>query len=201
MFALAYRAGTGPALILYIRDRMHTGTDQKGFTLIELVIVMVLISLTASFALPKIQASLYTNELSATAQRFVGLVTQAGQEARAKHVAFALRFNVEANTFLAVPVTAGPETKEEESDKAYLRAKLNDSVALAGIETHGDETSTGREDTGILFTTKGYTRKAIIHFEDDKGDQVSVILSPFLGVARILESRVSLEDDRMTVGR
>ncbi len=92
---------------------MYTGTDQKGFTLIELIIVMVLISLTTSFALPRIQANLYTNELSATAQRFVGLVTQAGQEARAKHVAFTLRFDAEANAFLAMPVTSGPETEEK----------------------------------------------------------------------------------------
>ncbi|MCW5201537.1 prepilin-type N-terminal cleavage/methylation domain-containing protein [Desulfobulbus sp. US4] len=180
---------------------MRIRTNKEGFTLIELTIVMVLISLTTSFALPKIQANLYTNELSATAQRFVGLVTQAGQEARTKHVAFALRFDDEANTFLALPVTAGPETKEEESDKAYLRAKLDDSVTLTGIEIQGDETSTGTDDTGILFTTKGYVRKAAIHFKGDNGDQVSVILSPFLGVARILEGHVSLENDRITVSR
>ena len=180
---------------------MYTGTDQKGFTLIELIIVLVLISLTTSFALPRIQANLYTNELSATAQRFVGLVTQAGQEARAQHVAFTLRFDAEANAFLAVPVTSGPETEEEEKNKAYLRAKLDDSVTLAGIDTQGDETSAGTDDTGILFTTKGYTRKAVIHFEGDNGNQVSVILSPFLGVARVLEGYVSLEDDQMTVSR
>jgi prepilin-type N-terminal cleavage/methylation domain-containing protein len=177
---------------------MRTRTDQKGFTLIELVIVMVLISLTAAFALPKIQANLYTNELRATAQRFVGLVTEAGQRARTKHVVFALRFDAEMKSFLAVPVTSGPEI---EKDKTYLRAKLDDSVTLGGIETQGDEASTDTNDTGILFTTKGYTEKAVIHFEGDNGDQVSVILSPFLGVARILEGHVSLEDDRMTVSR
>ncbi|MCI5219892.1 MAG: prepilin-type N-terminal cleavage/methylation domain-containing protein [Candidatus Electrothrix sp. LOE2] len=180
---------------------MRTGTEQQGFTLIELIIVMVLISLTASFALPKIQANLYSNELRASAQRFVGLVTEAAQEARAKHVAVALRFDADAKAFLAVPVTAGPETEEEEADKAYLRAKLDDSVTLAGIETRHDNATATTDDTGILFTTKGYTGKTVVHFEGDNGDQVSVILSPFLGVARILEGRVSLDDDRMTVSR
>ena len=182
-----------------IQDGMRIRTNKEGFTLIELIIVMVLISLITSFALPKIQANLYTNKLSATAQRFVSLVTQAGQEARSKHVAFVLHFDADANTFIALPVTAGPETEEERSDKAYLRAKLDDAVTLAGIETHGDETSAGTDDTKIFFTTKGYTRKSIIHFEDDHGDQVSVILSPFLGVARILEGHVSLENDRIIV--
>ncbi|MCW5209815.1 prepilin-type N-terminal cleavage/methylation domain-containing protein, partial [Desulfobulbus sp. US1] len=43
---------------------MRIRTNKEGFTLIELTIVMVLISLTTSFALPKIQANLYTNELN-----------------------------------------------------------------------------------------------------------------------------------------
>jgi prepilin-type N-terminal cleavage/methylation domain-containing protein len=182
---------------------MHAGTNQQGFTLIELIIVMVLISLTASFALPKIQSSLYSNELSATAQRFVGLVTEAGQEARAKHIAFALRFDPDKKAFLAVPVSTGTETAEEEADKAYLRAELDDSVTLAGIETanNGDSSPADSDDTGIRFTTKGYTKKTAVHFEGDSGDQVTVMLSPFLGVARILDGHVSLAQDRMTLNR
>ncbi len=179
---------------------MRTRTDKKGFTLIELTIVMVLISLTASFALPKIQSNLYTNELRATAQRFVGLVTEASQEARAKNTEFSLRFDAQANAFLAVPGTSKAKT-EEETSNAYLRAKLDDSVTLAEIETQREGESERTDDTGIIFNTRGYTRKAIIHFKGDTGDQVSVILSPFLGVARILEDNVSLEDDRMTISR
>ncbi|MCI5211801.1 MAG: type II secretion system protein GspH [Candidatus Electrothrix sp. ATG2] len=180
---------------------MDTGNAKQGFTLLELIIVMALISLTASFAVPKIQSSLYTNELSASAQRFVGLVTEAGQEARAKHTAFALRFDAEANTFSAVPVNTGPETTAEEADKGYLRAKLDDSVTLAGIETRREESLPERSETGIFFTTKGYTEKAAIHFEGENGDQLTVLLSPFLGTARILEGHVSLQDDRIILNR
>ncbi|MGB5685269.1 MAG: prepilin-type N-terminal cleavage/methylation domain-containing protein [Candidatus Electrothrix sp.] len=182
---------------------MRIRPDQKGFTLIELIIVMVLISLITSFALPQIQANLYTNELSATAQRFVGLVTEAGQQARTQHVVLSLRFDAEAKAFSVVPLTFRPKTESSEGDKTYLRAQLEDSVILAGIETQDEdeETSIDTGDTGIFFTTKGYTRKAVIHFEGDNGDQVSVILSPFLGVARILEGHVSLVDDRMIVSR
>ncbi|MCI5167777.1 MAG: type II secretion system protein GspH [Candidatus Electrothrix sp. GM3_4] len=179
---------------------MRIRTDKKGFTLIEMIVVMVLISVTAAFTLPKIQSSLYSNKLRATAQRFVGLVTEASQEARAKNTVFALRFDAQENAFLAVPVTAKAKT-EEEADKVYLRAKLEDSVTLVEIETQRDGESKRTDETGIIFNTRGYTRKAIIHFKEDTGDQVSVILSPFLGVARILEDHVSLEDDRMTISR
>jgi hypothetical protein len=38
-----------------------------------------------------------------------------------------------------------------------------------------------------------------VYFENESGDQRSVILSPFLGVARILDDHVSLADDQITV--
>jgi general secretion pathway protein H len=183
-------------------------TRQKGFTLLELIVVMVLISLTAVFTIPKIQSSLYSNELSATAQRVVSLVTATAQEARARHTSYTLRFYPDIKKFVTVPVTGGTETAEEEQDRAFLRVRLDDSVSLAGIETPKTETLTEdnaenaeNNETGILFTSKGYTRKAAIHLENDTGDQLTVILSPFLGLARILDGYVSLEDDRIIVSR
>lgn len=179
---------------------MSINSKQKGFTLLELIIVMVLISLTASFVVPKIQSSLYSNTLRATAQGFVSLVTETAQGARAKNTAFMLRFHPDTKTFVAHPVMREPETREEEQDKAYLRIKLDDSISLAGVENQQDEDD--RQGINeIRFTSRGYTRKAVVYFEDESGEQVSVILSPFLGVARILDGHVSLEDDRITVSR
>lgn len=181
---------------------MQNRSKQQGFTLLELIIVMVLISLTASFTLPKIQSSLYSDKLSASAQRFVHLVTETAQEARARHTSFSLRFDADTTTFLAVPAVAGPEIEPEEGlNNAYLRLTLDDSVHLVGIEIPQKETLTENNETGIVFTNKGYTRKAAVYFENDAGDQVSIMLSPFLGVARILEGHVSLEDDQITVSR
>lgn len=182
--------------------KCNAGSDVQGFTLLELIIVMVLISLTASFAVPKIRSSLYRDELSATAQGFVSLVTETAQEARAKNTAFMLRFDPDAKTFVALPVTTIPKTREEEQDKGYLRITLDESISFTGFtggENQQDEDD--QEMNEIRFTSRGYTRKAVVYFENERGDQVSVILSPFLGVARILDGYVSLEDDRITVIR
>lgn len=183
-------------------------TKQQGFTLLELIVVMVLISLTAVFTMPKIQASLYSNELSATAQRIVSLVTATAQEARARHISYTLRFDPDTKEFDTVPVTGIPEIPEmgeQEQDKAFLRVTLDDSVSLAGIERPENEmlteNTTVNNETGILFTSKGYTQKAAIHLENDTGDQLTVILSPFLGLARILDGYVTLENDRIIVSR
>lgn len=173
-------------------------TEQTGFTLLELIVVMVLISLTAAFTIPKIQSSLYSNELSATARRVVSLVTATAQEARARHTSYTLRFEPDTKEFVTV-------ASEGEQDNVFLRVRLDDSVSLAGIETPQNATLTestaADNETGIIFTTKGYTRKAALHFENDAGDQRTVILSPFLGLARILDGHVPLDDDRIIVSR
>jgi hypothetical protein len=74
-------------------------------------------------------------------------------------------------------------------------------VTLVDIEVSQKKELTENNETGIIFTNKGYTRKTAVHFENDAGEQVSIMLSPFLGVARILEGHVSLEDDQITVSR
>ena len=180
--------------------RCNAGSDVQGFTLLELIIVMVLISLTASFAIPKIRSSFYRDELSAAAQSFVSLVTETAQKARAENTPFILRFQPDTKTFVALPVTTIPKTREEEQDKGYLRITLDDSISFTGFtggENQQDEDD--QEMNEIRFTSRGYTRKAVVYFENESGDQRSVILSPFLGVARILDDHVSLADDQITV--
>ncbi|MCI5116412.1 MAG: prepilin-type N-terminal cleavage/methylation domain-containing protein [Candidatus Electrothrix sp. LOE1_4_5] len=177
--------------------RCNAGSDVQGFTLLELIIVMVLISLTASFAVPKIRSSFYRDELSAAAQSFVSLVTETAQKARAENTPFILRFQPDTKTFVALPVTTIPKTREEEQDKEYLRITLDDSISFTGGEEQEDEDD--QEMNEIRFTSRGYTKKAVVYFENESGDQCSVILSPFLGVARILDDHVSLADDQITV--
>lgn len=182
--------------VMYIIDNKLD--DKQGFTLLELIIVMVLISLTASFAVPKIRSSFYRDELSATAQGFVSLVTETAQKARAENTPFILRFHPDTKTFVALPVTTVPKTREEEQDKGYLRITLDDSISFTGGENQQDEDDQQGMNE-IRFTSRGYTRKAVVYFENESGDQLSVILSPFLGVARILDGHVSLADDQITV--
>ena len=171
---------------------------RQGFTLLELIVVMVLISLTASFAVPRIQSGLDANELKTAARRFIGLVAETGQEARSKRIALELRFDVTQHLFTAVAV--GPDTPAEEK---YISAKaqIDESVRVVDIiSAHGDKmVSSG--DLEILFSSRGYVDKTIVHFRSDNGDELSVTLSPFLGVTRVLEGYVSLDDDRFTVSR
>ncbi|MCI5147367.1 MAG: type II secretion system protein, partial [Candidatus Electrothrix sp. AR3] len=93
-----------------------SATGKRGFTLIELIVVMVLISLTASFVMPRIRSSLFTNELTSTVRRFVGLVAETAQDARLKQIPLTLRFDTERQLFITM--SAG---KSESTNKKHTK--------------------------------------------------------------------------------
>ena len=159
--------------------------------MIELVVVMVLISTLTAFTVPKIRSTLFTNELRSAARRFIGLVAETGQEARSKRIPLLLRFDRDEHRFTTSSATTGFDDKEEQTSSMQIA----ESVEVVDVSTaHG-----GTKDIGSLtirFNTRGYVDKTVVHFRDDDGDELSVILSPFLGVTRVLEGYVTLDDDR-----
>ena len=166
-----------------------------GFTLVELIVVMVLITMMTAFAIPKIRSSLFTNQLRATARRFIGLVAETGQEARSKRTGVEMRFDREQHLFTTAP--AAGITKDDAVNR-YPKVQVSESVQVVDISSvHGGKKTLG--ELVIPFSSRGYVDKTVVHLRDDSGDELSVILSPFLGVTRVLEGYVSLDDDRFTL--
>ena len=165
----------------------------NGFTLIELIVVMALIATMTAFAIPKIRSSLFTNQLRATARQFIGLVSETGQQARSQRQPVLLRFDRKEHSF-----TTAPESKiVKDATKNFSSIRVGDSVHVVDITSaHG-----GKKDLGTLairFSKRGYVDKTVVHFRDDDGEELSIILSPFLGVTRIFEGYVSLDEDRFS---
>jgi len=168
------------------------GIDQ-GFTLIELIVVMVLISTMTALALPKIRSSLFTNQLRATTRRFIGLVAESGQEARSKGIEVQLRFDPEQHRFTTAPVSGLIEDSAPQNSAGIL---VPESVQVMDVTSvHGGKKSRGA--MVIRFSPQGYVDKTVIHFRDEDGE-LSVFLSPFLGVTRVFEGYVSLDEESFT---
>ncbi len=170
------------------------GLSEQGFTMIELIVVMVLITMMTAFAIPKIRSSLFTDELRGTARKFIGLVSEAGQDARVKRTEVLLRYDRQQHVFTTGPVE-GKTLQDRE--QRYPGVLVPESVEVVDIATaHGGTKNQG--ELAIRFNSRGYVDKTVVHLQGDDGDELSVILSPFLGVTRVLEGYVSLDDDRFT---
>jgi len=173
---------------------MNRYGSEQGFTLIELIVVMVLISMMSALAFPKIRSTLFTNQLRATARRFIGLVAATGQEARSKMIEVQLRFDPEQHRFITAPVSA---TATEFPERNFAEISVPESVQVVDVTSvHGGRKSRG--ELVIRFSPQGYVDKTLVHFRDnDEGEELTVFLSPFLGVTRVFEGYVFLDDDRL----
>ena len=168
------------------------GSDQ-GFTLIELIVVMVLLSMMTVVALPKLRSSLFTNQLRETARKFIGLVAETGQDARSEMIEIQLRFDPDQHQFTTIPVA---EATTDSLKRHFAGMSVPESVQVVDVSSvHGGKQSRGA--MVIRFSPRGYVDKTVIHFRDDAGE-LSVFLSPFLGVTRVYEGYVSLDDDRFS---
>lgn len=156
---------------------------------------MVLISTMTAFALPKLSNSLFTDQLRSTARKFIGLVAETGQTARSGRKTVRLRYDFAAREFTTASLSGLIEKPQTGS---FSRLKVPDDVEVIDIiSSHGGKKTT--DDQTIVFSPQGYVDKTVVHLRDTDGNELSIIISPFLGVTREIKGHVDLEDDRFMV--
>lgn len=174
--------------------RPHRINSSEGFTLIEILVVMMLISLVTAFTIPAIRTELFTDQLKSTARRLIGLVNEVGHDAVYRQSEYFLHFDLENNIVWAdAGIKTDPDRDDSEERVTGKRLELPDSIAVTGITSaHGGSQSQG---TAILsFSKKGYVDRTAIHLSSDDGRDLTIVLSPFLGVSKIFDSYRDLED-------
>ncbi|BCO09794.1 hypothetical protein GF1_21700 [Desulfolithobacter dissulfuricans] len=161
----------------------------NGFTLLELLVVMVLIAIMTVFAVPRLYTALLTDPLKSTARRLIGLVAETSQQAVRSSRGYYLHLDLGEGRVWA---SADKERKNIPGDQAALlqlpaQVRIRDVVSV-----HGGRRSVG--STTIWFSRKGYVDKTLIHLQDQDGNEMTVLLSPFLSVTRIFGDYLDLDD-------
>jgi prepilin-type N-terminal cleavage/methylation domain-containing protein len=161
---------------------MHTGCPEKGYTLVELVIVISLMSLLLFAAIPRVVIG---NGDGAAR----GALAKVAQQARKlKHLSFTQgrrytmqidldRQRIEVWEFRADRNNALP----------HASLVLPETLRLIDVTTPAAESSTAGTST-IRFYPSGANDMAILHFEIDGLDSVSIRVEPFLPEVVIQEA-------------
>ena len=76
--------------------------NSRAFTLLELIVVMALIALITSFAVPQIASFLYADQLKVTVRKLVGLIHQSSQLALRHQAPYLLRYQQKSGLLLWV---------------------------------------------------------------------------------------------------
>ena len=167
--------------------------DRSGFTLMELLVVMVLLSLITAFAVPRIRTSLITDQLKASARRLIGLISETGQEARRSHHAWQIVYDPARKRFSAQAYI--PQISTESVNQAFRSVTLPEEVRIVDITTAQNGVRNAGE-IRLRFTGRGYTDQTLIHLSDDEGNNLTLALSPFLGTIRTYDSYRDMDQER-----
>jgi len=165
--------------------------NNRGFTLLELIVVMVLIALTISLAVPKFSNFLYTDQLKVAARKLVGLINQSSQLAQRHQVPYLLRYIEDERRFVVEPEQK-VDRKNAVKDDGGLH--LAESVTVQDLWSWYGGTRSSAAFV-IRFTQKGYVEPTVIHLRDESGQEVSVVLSPFLGKVQVVGNYVEPDKD------
>ncbi len=163
--------------------------SEAGFTLMELIIVCVLVSLVLTISIPTLRNSLYTNELNSTARKIVGTVKELRNLAVRKQKSYLLHFDIDANR---IWYELDDEEKDTLEEKPETGIEFPDGVTLKDVQSH----SQGKKGLGSLtiwVSKRGYMDQTVVHLSDEDDKDLTLFFSPFSGSAKVYDEYVEIE--------
>lgn len=159
-----------------------------GYTLLELIVVIVLLGLMFGLTVPKFRQALITDTLGSTTLRLIGLVQDLREQAIRGQEPYTLHIDIRANEIWAFASSASEEDQEKARKRAYtlpMDVQIQDIWSWSGGK-HYDEAI-------IRFSKKGYIEQSIIHLKSEDDRELSLELYPFLGTIKIHDGYVEIK--------
>ncbi len=164
-------------------------SDKRGYTFVELMVVIVLIGLMLTLTVPRLRESLLTDTLKSTVLKMVGTIKYVRNEAVREHRSYVLHLDFDTGISWA----DYPDMTEEERTKAKKQAfSFPKEAPLMDVWLKG-EGKRGSGEAQILFSERGYVKQSAIHIGSEEGKKFTIVLSPFLGRVQVLEDYVEFE--------
>jgi len=158
-----------------------------GYTLIELIVVLVLLGLMFGLVVPKFRQAVLSDSLDTTSLRIIGLVEDLRERAISSQVSYVLHLDIRKKELWAFASNASAEEQETARERAYqlpVDVIIEDIWSWSGGKLYDEAT--------IQFSNKGYIEQSMIHLQSDDGRQLSLELTPFLGSIKIHDGYVDL---------
>lgn len=163
-------------------------SNDRGYTLIELIVVIVLLGLMFGLAVPKFRQAVLSDSLNATSLRVIGLIEDLREKAVSDQVVYILHLDLREKKLWAFAGTASEEEQETARARAYqlpADVDIEDIWSWSGGKLYDEAT--------IRFSKKGYIEQSMIHLKSEDGRQLSLELSPFLGSIKIHQGYVDFD--------
>jgi prepilin-type N-terminal cleavage/methylation domain-containing protein len=167
-----------------------TRRSVQGYTLIELIVVMVLVGLMGTLALPRLRHTLLSDDLKGSTRRLAGMMRELRGQAQRDQKDFFLRFDLDSGIYWV-------ESRDMNiDDRSFAREngiRIQGDVRISDIWLKGEGTiSSG--DASITITRKGYVQPSAIHLTDDTGREFTLSFRPFLPKERFYDEYIDFRE-------
>lgn len=160
---------------------------QAGFTLMELIVVMVIMGLLMAFAVPEFSHRILRDDAETTVNLIVQHIQHLKQQAVVQNRDLYMCFDTAANIIRIGENTdeaqiSPPEIvtdPEESSTFPETEVQLSDDIRIDHV-SFAHETIETESDLCIRFYRKGYSDWAVIHLTNTEGQRFSLVIEPFL---------------------
>ena len=152
----------------------------KGFTLLELIVVCVLIGIMLTISVPSMRSTFFTNPLKSTARQLVGLINEVRQTAVRNQQAYQLYFSQLENRVWYEKDVLEEDTLSIDEENVMQKQEIQfpASVTIANVWLHSSGV-TSEEQTSVWISKKGYMDQAAIQLSENGGDSLTIKLNPF----------------------
>ena len=163
---------------------------ENGYTLIELTLVVFLLGLMLTIAVPRVRETLIDDGLKSTVKRLTSTVRELRGVAVREQVDYVLHFDLNNNVFWTYSVDMTPEKLDERRKSAF---QLPEGVKFAGISQIGVENKTDGEANLMIFK-QGHLQPTVLHLAREDRN-FTVVFPPFLKTVRVYDSYVDVSPD------
>ena len=151
---------------VFNRTTQATRSAPRGFTLVELVLVIIIMGVVAAIAMPRFAQATARQQLSAAADRLVSDFEKAQHTARASSNQVAISFDVAGNSYTVTPASGSAYVVQlDESPYQVTIAKASfDGATTMSFNGYGIPSSAGavvlESSTGSVVVNLASTGRA-----------------------------------------
>jgi len=149
-----------------------------------------LITILLFFSIPRLKQTVLVDSLKATSRWFIGKVPVLREQAVLDQKRYILHIGIDERQIWVTNETMSPEEVEAAMQQAF---DLPADLKIEDVQfPEQDVVSSGQAD--INFYPRGYSDKAMVHLQNDEGEQISLLIEPFLTKVKLFENYTGFTD-------
>lgn len=165
----------------------HFHKGGKGFTLIELMVVMLLITIMLGVTIPRLDTSLLQDPRKKTTRWLINTVSALRAAATEKQKSQTLVVNVDENRLWVTDAEMDDEAQTAAEEKAFA---LPGGMRIMEVQFSGKE-SVGSGNALITFYPGGYSDQAAINIEGADAERFAYKVEPLLPRIKVVDKWIS----------